>query len=201
MNQCFSDNCKIGSGVPDLDEISDLLGIDKVSSSCLPDLMVQNYFEYESNSSEPILKGRLKSAVDFWRDELKAPPSVLSVLEHGVCLDFLRIPPSMEFKNNRSANKEYEFVNQAVSDLLKYNLILECNDKPYFVSPLSVAKNANKNRLILDLSHLNEFIKFERTKFEDHRLFFDLAQDCNYAFTFDIKSCYHQGLGFKKRLF
>ena len=32
MNQCFSDNCKIGSGVPDLDEISDLLGIDKVSA-------------------------------------------------------------------------------------------------------------------------------------------------------------------------
>ena len=74
MNQCFSDNCKIGSGVPDLDEISDLLGIDKVSSSCLPDLMVQNYFEYESNSSEPILKGRLQGRSQGGADGAAAPP-------------------------------------------------------------------------------------------------------------------------------
>ena len=56
--------------------------------------------EYENGTAEPIIKGRLKSALPYWRDVIKAPHSVLSIIEKGFMLDFITKPPNMYFKNN-----------------------------------------------------------------------------------------------------
>jgi hypothetical protein len=65
--------------------------------------------------------------------------------------------------------------------------------QPFFVSPLSVAENKNKKRLILDLSIFNTFIKKEHVKFEDWKVHVALEyfrKNC-YWIKFDLRSGYH----------
>ena len=164
----------------------------RVSQDFIDDPYIQKYFEYESNRGKPIIKERLKSALPYWRDTIKAPPSVLSIVQDGIKLNFIREPPKLFSKNNKSAYANADFVTAAVEELLSYDLILEVSDKPHVVSPLSVALNGDKKRLILDLSILNEFIHLEKIKLEDQQDFFEVAKFCNYVATYDIKSCYHQ---------
>ena len=176
-----------------LQDLAEFVGFKtRVSHEFVEDPYIQNYFEYESNRGKPIIKGRLKSALPYWRDEIKAPPSVLNIIEDGVKLNFITEPPKFSLKNNKSAHANADFVTTAVKELLNYNLIMEVKNQPAAVSPLSVACNGDKKRLILDLSVLNEYIHYERIKLEDQNDFFEMAKFCNYVATFDIKSCYHQ---------
>lgn len=178
---------------PEIREISEHLGLqNRVSLLCHDDIYIKNYFDYEKGVGKPIMKDRLKSAVNYWRNVVKAPESIISIIESGVCIDFLTIPPLMHFANNKSALMEHEFVSEAVQDLLDLKLIEICENKPHVVSPLSVAINGDKKRLILDLSILNEYVRYEKFKLEDHRDFFQMARLCDYVASFDIKSCYHQ---------
>ena len=146
----------------DLEEVGQYLGItDSVREYSHFDPFVKNYFEYEEGG-KPVIFDRLKSALPYWRDVIKAPPSVLSVLEAGYRIDFVTTPPPSFFKNNKSALRNEEFVTQAVTELLELNVIEEVENVPYFCSPLSVAENGKKLRLILDLSILNEYVVAEK---------------------------------------
>ena len=145
-----------------LEEVGEYLGItDSVRPYSDFDPFVKNYFEYEEGG-KPIIFDRLKSALPYWRDVIKAPPSVLNVIEAGYRIDFVTTPPPCEFKNNKSALRNQEFVTQAVTELLELDVIEEVKSVPYFCSPLSVAENGKKLRLILDLSILNEYIVAEK---------------------------------------
>ena len=137
---------------------------DSVREYCDFDPFVKNYYEYEEGGS-PVIFDRLKSALPYWRDVVKAPPSVLNVVEAGYRIDFVTTPPPSSFKNNKSALRNAEFVTQAVTELLELNVIDEVHEIPYFCSPLSVAENGKKLRLILDLSILNEYIVAEKAGF------------------------------------
>ena len=64
--------------------------------------------------------------------------------------------------NNKSALRNYSFVSTSIQELLLSECIVEVPFQPYFVSPLSVAENKNKKRLILDLSFLNAYKKRAR---------------------------------------
>ena len=62
------------------------------------------------------------------------------------------------------------------------------------VNPLSVSVQSNgKKRLILDLRHVNFFVKKCKIKFEDAKSFLQslLARPTAWACSFDIKSGYH----------
>ena len=178
----------------DFEEIKQFLGITNEVDDCnfLDDPFCRNYFEFESGFSDPLVKGRLKSAFKYWRDELCAPKEVLDIIQDGYIIKFVEPPQRMFCYNNNSAIKNSEFVEEAISELLKFNLIEEWDEPPFCVSPLSVADNSTKKRLILDLSKLNESTKFERIVLEDAKDFFNLAQDMKYVFSFDLKSAYHQ---------
>jgi hypothetical protein len=63
--------------------------------------------------------------------------------------------------------------------------------KPYVVSPLSVAQNREKKRLILDLSILNTYVIKQKVKFEDHKVALQYFQKDFYCIKFDLKSGYH----------
>ena len=176
------------------DDIREFLGIDdEVGDSFLDDPFCINYFEFESGLSEPLVKGRLKSAYNYWRDELLAPPEVLDIIKNGYQIQFVEPPPKIHCKNNLSALKHAEFVESAIEELLKFNVIEERETPPFVVSPLSVALNGEKKRLILDLSKLNDYILLEKIVLEDGRDFFNLAQNLKYVSSFDLKSTYHQG--------
>ena len=175
------------------DDIREFLGIDEeVGDSCLDDPFCKNYFEFESGLSEPLVKGRLKSAYNYWRDVLLAPPEVLDIIQNGYRIEFVEPPPKIHCNNNLSAIRNAEFVESAIEELLKFNLIEEREAPPSVVSPLSVADNGTKKRLILDLSKLNDYILLERIVLEDGRDFFNLAQNFKYMSSFDLKSAYHQ---------
>ena len=53
------------------------------------DELIKNYFLYEQGKADPVIKGRLKSALSFWRNDVKAPHSVLSIIESGYKISFL----------------------------------------------------------------------------------------------------------------
>ena len=145
-----------------MEEVGEYLGItDSVRQYSKFDPFVKNYFEYEEGG-KPIIFDRLKSALPYWRDVIKAPPSVLNVIEDGYRIDFVTTPPPCHFKNNKSAMRNQDFVTQAVTELLELNVIEETECVPYFCSPLSVAENGKKLRLILALSILNEYIVAEK---------------------------------------
>ena len=61
------------------------------------------------------------------------------------------MPKSAHFNNNKSAITHSDFVSEAIQDLLKTNRIIEVNELPHAVNPLSViAQNSGKKRLMLD---------------------------------------------------
>ena len=184
----------------DFNEIIDFLGISEEVDEFLDDPFKMNYFEFESGLSEPLVKSRLKNALPFWETELNAPREVLKIIAEGYEIEFVEPPPRMHFKNNRSALENSDFVEGAIDELLRYNLIQEYSEPPFVISPLSVAENNGKKRLILDLSKLNDFIKQERIVLEDGKDFFNLAQNVNYVSSFDLKSAYHQGREIWKKL-
>ena len=126
---------------------------------------IENFFEYEQGKSEPIVRGRMKTNIEFWRS-IKAPNEIINVIESGYRLPFLNSPPPASFKNNKSARDNPEFVSEAILDLLDKNLIVELDYIPDYVNPLSVSiHKSGKKRLILDLRYVNKFLwKQNKTK-------------------------------------
>jgi hypothetical protein len=70
--------------------------------------------------------------------------------------------------------------------------IVETKDVPYEVNPLTVAiSDSGKERLVLDLRHVNRYIEKQKVKFEGVNEAKQYAKQGNYAVKFDIKSGYH----------
>ena len=95
-------------------------------------------------------------------------------------------------KNHRSAVICEDFVASEITNLLKSGCIKEVlSDNVYIVSPLSVASNNGKKRLILDLHYLNGFLRVQHFQYEDLRTFKDIFSQGDWFFKFDYKSGYH----------
>ena len=81
-------------------------------------------FEESSGTALSQVKGSLRRHVEFWRT-IGAPRYILSVICEGYRLPFLRIPPGITSRNNRSALDHSEFVNEAVLELLHTARVME----------------------------------------------------------------------------
>ena len=102
------------------------------------------------------------------------------------------MPKPAHFNNNKSAITHSDFVSEAIQDFQKTNRIIEVNDLPHVVNPISVTvQNSGKNRLILNLRYINKHIYKEHIKFEDLRLVEQFLNPHEYMFKFDIKQGYH----------
>ena len=76
----------------------------------------------------------------------------MKILREGYRIPFFESPPESFSKNDISALRNMEFVEEAVIELLKSNRVVQTPFKPWIVSPLSVSTNKlGKKRLILDL--------------------------------------------------
>jgi hypothetical protein len=80
-------------------------------------------------------KGRLKQ---YWKD-IGANEFILGTISEGYVIPFSSNPPSMRFKNNRSAFQNHDFVDTAIAELVDNGCAIKVPFKPYVVSPLSVA--------------------------------------------------------------
>ena len=99
-------------------------------------------------------------------------------------------PLSAEFKNNRSAAKNFNFATKAIEKLLKAGLARETLQKAIIISPLSVPENKDKKRLLL--RYVNKHLMKDRIKYDDWKCFENyLSEDSRWIYNFDIKSGYH----------
>ena len=150
----------------------------------------QNFFEYEQGNSEPIVRGRMKANIEFWK-LIGAPDFIIDTIERGYKIPFISTAVPAKFKNNRSAFNNSAFVTEAINDLLAKDLISEISD-PDIVNPLTVSiQSSGKKRLILDLRYVNHNVWKQKTKFEDWSVAIQYFNQSAFMFSFDLKSGYH----------
>ena len=101
--------------------------------------------------------------------------------------------PTLSFNlNNKSALKNSKFVEKSILDLIKDKIFIEVFNKPEIINPLTVAENKEgKQRLILDLRHVNKFIDKQKFKCEGVKQALSYFIQDGFLFKFDLKSGYH----------
>ena len=147
-------------------------------------------YDHEQDSKNAFVKGSLRSNLEYWK-EIGASGFILDVIENGYKLPFRTIPDKAEFKNNKSARENAQFVSDSIRELLESKRIDEVPFKPHVVNPLSVSSNKGKHRLILDLRYVNDYLEKRKVKFEDWKTFQNYISSENYSFKFDLKSGNH----------
>lgn len=153
--------------------------------------ILNTFYEYESGISDINVKDRLKNSISFWQN-IGTSEFILDVIQNGYKVPLLSQPNNVFLKNNKSALQHSVFVDKAISELVKSGLVKEVSDKPHVVNPLSVSVNSKgKERLILDLRHVNKHISVPKVKFEDWRIVAQYLIPDSHGFVFDLKSGYH----------
>ena len=136
-------------------------------------------------------------AIQFWDSELKANQWVMEVLKHGYVLPLEKIPEIYEEENNLSAKIRSEFVQRSVSELRTAGIIEFVDEKPWCVSPLTVAEKiepdgSEKLRLCWDGSRcVNLCLKEQKVTLAHLQRALELTEEEDYQTTYDLKSAYH----------
>ena len=151
----------------------------------------QNLFEYEQNSASPLLKGRLRTKLDYWHT-IGANNFVIDTIKFGYRIPFISTPCRALFHNNKSALEYASFVESAISELVGNHSVIEVPFVQHVVNPLSVSiQLSGKKRLILDFRHVNQSIWKQKFKCEDWRVLLSYVNKGDFLFSFDLKSGYH----------
>jgi hypothetical protein len=151
-------------------------------------------YEYENELNVSAFHvGSLNKQFLFWKDTIKANNFALNVISSGYFIPFYKTPTSVNLRNNGSAFKHSSFVEQAINKLLESGAAIECtNILPYVINPLTVSVNhKDKERLILDLCHVNQYIEKRKHKFEGVSEAIQYIIKDRYVFKFDLSSGYH----------
>lgn len=135
------------------------------------------------------VKGSLKSNFKFWKESLKAREYICNVVQYGYLIPFTTEPGPAHLNNNKSACERGVFVRAAIADLLASGVVVECVLPTLVVNPLSVSVNSKgKERLILDLRYVNQFVDKQKFKLEGVKEVLDYVKKGSFAFKFDLKS-------------
>ena len=137
------------------------------------------------------VNGNLKNNLGFWRS-IGTPDFILSIIENGYKLLFISFPLPVKLRNNKSARLHADFVDQDVLELVNSGRVRMVKEQPLAVNPLSVSiQPCGKNRLILDLRHVNKSLIKQSVKYEDWKIAMAYFAKDAYMFSFDLKSGYH----------
>lgn len=100
--------------------------------------------------------------------------------------------PPFYAKNNKSSVDNTLLVEDAIHLLLSKNCISEVKDIPFSCNPLPVAIIKNtKLCLVLELRHVNQYVRLDKFKYGNWKTFADLFDKDNYFMTFNLTSGYH----------
>ena len=173
------------------DESSNLILDFRSFSSIEKVLQERSYAGYLEGCDSVIVKGRLRVNVSFW--EAIGDPSLFSVLSEKVIRSLFT-----------TLLHQFIYTIIPLCAILILSLVLSLNFlklvrlssvlflRWLFIPSVSVQSNMKK-RLILDLRHVNFFVKKCKIKFEDAKSFLQclLARPTAWACSFDIKSGFH----------
>jgi len=134
--------------------------------------------------------GKLSKHYEFWESDLAASSFVLSIVKHGYKLPFVSNPPPFYARPNASSLRNKTFVQDSIVELLRKRCIRETSNMPFCCNPLTVA-DKGKLRLVIDLRHVNSYLKFPTFKYEDLRTAKQHLDSDYFFVTFDLKSGYH----------
>jgi hypothetical protein len=128
---------------------------------------IESFYEYESGKTNIYVKGRLNNSFSFW-ENIGTSDFILSIIKDGYRIPLLNCPPEICLSNNTSSFENSIFVEKSILDLLKGGLVKSVSNRPHVVNPLTVSFNGKgKERLILDLRHVNKHVHLDKFKFED----------------------------------
>ena len=180
--------------MPSQSELGSAIDSDPSVAACAVNFLLDSFKDsgcLAVDLSYSSVRGRLRKFVDFWRT-LEVSQFVLNVIMQGYKIPFFQLPTPFAKRNNASARENSDFVSQAVNDLLRLDLIEELACKPNIINPLSVStRSSGKQRLILDLRHVNQFLYKQKFKCEDLGVATQLFDRNYYLFKFDLQSGYH----------
>lgn len=111
----------------------------------------------------------------------------------SLCSGLFSHSPRLQFSNATIKKHCSDFVTSALADLLRANAIMKWASQPRCVLPLNVATRSNgKQRLILDMRHVNEYLMIPKFRIDSLKLLSDLADLDDLMFSLDLASGYHQ---------
>lgn len=123
---------------------------------------------------------------------MKARENVCNNFFSSYIVPFYELPESKYCKNNKSAIAHSDFVRKRIQELLQSGIIVKVHQIPHVVNPLTVLVNAKgKERLILDLRHVNQYVVKYKFKLEGIKEALDFVRKNGFMFKFDLSSGYH----------
>ena len=154
------------------------------------DIYRQDWEVCRDETDNAMVKGRLRENLEYWKN-VGCNETVLEVIREGYRIPFLTLPPGITLRNNRSALDHKTFVSKAITELLDTGRIREVKTPPLVVNPLSVSSKNGKERLILDLRHVNKYVYKQKIRFDDWKTMEQFLTEGGFVFSFDIKQGYH----------
>lgn len=147
--------------------------------------------------NSPVMPGRLRARLDFWR-WLGAGGTVMNWLTLGFVFWFSSPPPFLRKDNQPSCfdpPAQFDFVSHSVRELKARQVIkvwdFEAWGAPHVISPLKVVdKKGGKFRLILDLSSLNDYVLAPKFKYELIDLVPNVFDLGDFLFSWDLRDGY-----------
>ena len=98
--------------------------------------------EYEKYDACISVKGNLKNTFLFGKKTIRTNETKCDILKKGYKLPFLYTPSNAEFKNNSSALKISESLEESIKETLRAGTVKEFLTKPKVLNPLSASKKA-----------------------------------------------------------
>ena len=159
----------------------------------ITDPYVCDYFDFHMKDKLPDFKNRLRNHVGFW-DTLNTPEWIRKIIQHGIEIPFITMPPRIMLPNNRSVllPEHTAWLSDTLREYLQLGFIENVDFVPHCVLPLQIKETLAKKSLIYDMSCLNEYVQKSKFKLESWEVMFYYVQQANYAIKFDLKKYYHQ---------
>lgn len=149
-----------------------------------------NVYENSVGQIDISVVGRLKENVQFWQN-ITSSQMVIDTIKNGYSIPMIEQPSPICLANNKSSRDAPEFVRTEINKLIASEAVVETMVRPYCVNPLTVAQRKGKQRLVLDLRHVNECVYKQKIKFDDHDVMVQYFRPEGYMFKFDLKNGYH----------
>ena len=150
----------------------------------------KSYSHYLAGTHEISVVGRLVKGYHYLQQK-GASAYALRIITQGYTIPFRASPPPKILRNNASSRGNEAFVRAEIDKLLDSGAVVETMLPATVVNPLSVATNNQKQRLVLDLRHVNPYIREFKCKLEGLDAFISTVNIRGHMITFDLKSGFH----------